>query len=101
MLNADEKSQKEGKTTPQNSFMSSHLKNSLARVPLPPQYKRNRKDNLLSEEEKRINHIISEQKRRHNIKVAYTQLFDLIPDLIQHQKSEANMLNEGRKSKMM
>ena len=53
----------------------------LQKAPLPPRYRRIKKETLLSEEEKRLNHIASEQKRRQNIKLAYDQLNALIPGL--------------------
>ena len=61
--------------------MSANSQNALSKAPLPPRYRRNKTEALLSEEEKRLNHIASEQKRRQNIKLAYDQLTELVPSL--------------------
>lgn len=61
-----------------------------------PKPKRHRKQphELLTEEQKKANHIASEQKRRQNIKTGYDQLVDLVPTLNQGSKSEAVILQK-------
>ena len=50
---------------------------------------------LLSEEEKRINHIASEKKRRNNIRVAFETMTDLVPALNGTNFSKATILNKA------
>lgn len=53
-------------------------------VPAPvlaPRKKRHRSNERLTEEEKRANHIASEQKRRHNIRMGFQALSLLVPSL--------------------
>lgn len=52
-------------------------------------------DGLLTEEEKKANHIASEQKRRHNIRVGFDQLVQLVPTLNQCHRSEALILQKS------
>lgn len=49
---------------------------------------------LLSEAEKKANHIASEQKRRQNIRVGFDQLVDIVPALSQSHRSEALILQK-------
>ncbi|CAM0140173.1 unnamed protein product [Umbelopsis sp. WA50703] len=50
---------------------------------------------LLSEAEKKANHIASEQKRRQNIRVGFDQLVDIVPALSQSHRSEALILQKS------
>lgn len=50
---------------------------------------------LLTEEEKRMNHIASEKKRRNNIRVAFETMTDLVPALNGTHFSKATILNKG------
>jgi len=50
---------------------------------------------LLSEEEKRMNHIMSEKKRRNNIREAFKTMTDIIPSLRNTNFSKATILNKG------
>ncbi|KAI8811405.1 Myc-type, basic helix-loop-helix domain-containing protein, partial [Cladochytrium replicatum] len=50
---------------------------------------------LLTEEEKRANHIESEKKRRLNIKVGFDQLVELVPSLTNCHRSEALILEKS------
>lgn len=49
---------------------------------------------LLSEAEKKANHIASEQKRRQNIRVGFDQLVEIVPTLSQSHRSEALILQK-------
>ena len=49
---------------------------------------------LLSEEQKKANHIASEQKRRQNIKIGLDQLIDIVPSLNHGNRSEALILQK-------
>ncbi|CAO3688232.1 unnamed protein product [Rhizopus microsporus] len=50
---------------------------------------------LLTEEQKRANHIASEQKRRANIRIGFEQLVDIVPTLSDGHKSEAMILQKS------
>lgn len=49
---------------------------------------------LLSEAQKKANHIASEQKRRHNIRVGFDQLTDIVPTLSHCHRSESLILQK-------
>jgi hypothetical protein len=49
---------------------------------------------LLTEAEKKANHIASEQKRRQNIRIGFDQLVDIVPTLSQNHRSEAMILQK-------
>lgn len=51
---------------------------------------------LLTEEEKRANHIESEKKRRQNIRTGFDQLVEIVPSLNQCHRSEALILQRGK-----
>ncbi|KAI9501096.1 Transcription factor [Coemansia spiralis] len=53
-----------------------------------------KKGELLTEDEKKANHIASEQKRRHNIRTGYDQLIQIVPTLTPSQRSEALILQK-------
>ncbi|KAJ2866157.1 Transcription factor [Coemansia erecta] len=53
-----------------------------------------KKGELLTEDEKKANHIASEQKRRQNIRVGYDQLIQIVPTLTPSQRSEALILQK-------
>ncbi|KAJ1932674.1 Transcription factor, partial [Linderina pennispora] len=53
-----------------------------------------KKGELLTEEEKKANHIASEQKRRQNIRAGYDQLIQIVPTLTPSQRSEALILQK-------
>lgn len=50
---------------------------------------------LLSEDQKRANHIASEQKRRANIRVGFEKLVDIVPTLSSGHRSEALILQKS------
>jgi len=50
---------------------------------------------LLTEEEKKANHIASEQKRRQNIRTGFEQLIELVPNLNPNHRSEAVVLEKS------
>jgi hypothetical protein len=49
---------------------------------------------LLSEDQKKANHIASEQKRRANIRVGFDKLIDIVPTLSTGHRSEALILQK-------
>ncbi|KAI8078630.1 uncharacterized protein BX664DRAFT_36239 [Halteromyces radiatus] len=49
---------------------------------------------LLSEDQKKANHIASEQKRRANIRIGFDQLVDIVPTLNECQRSESLILQK-------
>lgn len=53
-----------------------------------------KKGELLTENEKKANHIASEQKRRQNIRTGYDQLIQIVPTLTPSQRSEALILQK-------
>lgn len=64
--------------------------------PQPRKQRRPRKapHELLSEAEKKANHIASEQKRRQNIRLGFEQLIEVVPALSQGNRSEALILQK-------
>ncbi|KAI8071622.1 hypothetical protein BC940DRAFT_234163 [Gongronella butleri] len=50
---------------------------------------------LLTEAEKKANHIASEQKRRQNIRMGFDQLIDSVPTLNHGNRSEALILQKS------
>ncbi|KAJ2793663.1 Transcription factor [Coemansia guatemalensis] len=53
-----------------------------------------KKGELLTDNEKKANHIVSEQKRRQNIRTGYDQLIQIVPTLTPSQRSEALILQK-------
>lgn len=49
---------------------------------------------LLTDAEKKANHIASEKKRRQNIRLGFDQLIDIVPTLTQGNRSEAFILQK-------
>jgi hypothetical protein len=49
---------------------------------------------LLSDDQKRANHIASEQKRRANIRIGFEKLVDIVPTLSSGHRSEALILQK-------
>lgn len=49
---------------------------------------------LLSEAQKKANHIASEQKRRANIRIGFDQLVDMVPTLSHSHRSESVILQK-------
>jgi hypothetical protein len=50
---------------------------------------------LLTEAEKKANHIASEQKRRQNIRLGFDQLIEIVPSLNHGNRSEALILQKS------
>ncbi|KAI9318602.1 hypothetical protein BX666DRAFT_1929698 [Dichotomocladium elegans] len=50
---------------------------------------------LLSEAQKKANHIASEQKRRANIRIGFDQLVDIVPTLTHSHRSESVILHKS------
>ncbi|KAK9768675.1 hypothetical protein K7432_000507 [Basidiobolus ranarum] len=50
---------------------------------------------LLTEEEKRANHIASEQKRRQNIRIGFERLVDIVPTLNHNHRAESVILEKS------
>ncbi|KAG2192797.1 hypothetical protein INT46_002432 [Mucor plumbeus] len=66
-------------------------------IPTPAKERRHRKQphELLSESQKKANHIASEQKRRQNIRIGFDQLIDIVPSLNHGNRSEALILQKS------
>lgn len=72
-------------------------KRSLQDDPDPPiKERKSRKapHELLTDAEKKANHIASEQKRRQNIRLGFDQLIDIVPALNSGNRSEALILQK-------
>jgi hypothetical protein len=80
------------------SLIANNTPSAPGTVPAPilaPRKKRHRSDERLTEEEKRANHIASEQKRRHNIRIGFQALSMLVPSLkSDHSNVSGNVVNE-------
>ncbi|CAO3619753.1 unnamed protein product [Mucor fragilis] len=50
---------------------------------------------LLTDAEKKANHIASEKKRRQNIRLGFDQLIEIVPSLTQGNRSEAFILQKS------
>ncbi|OAQ31403.1 helix-loop-helix DNA-binding protein, partial [Linnemannia elongata AG-77] len=50
---------------------------------------------LLTDAEKKANHIASEQKRRQNIRIGFDSLVEIVPTLSECQRSEALILQKS------
>ncbi|ORX54492.1 hypothetical protein DM01DRAFT_1335629 [Hesseltinella vesiculosa] len=63
----------------------------------PAKERRSRKapHELLTEAEKKANHIASEQKRRQNIRIGFDQLIEIVPALNSGNRSEALILQKS------
>ncbi|CAO3613902.1 unnamed protein product [Cunninghamella blakesleeana] len=63
----------------------------------PPKERKSRKapHELLTEAEKKANHIASEQKRRQNIRLGFDQLIEIVPALNTGNRSEALILQKS------
>jgi Helix-loop-helix DNA-binding domain len=71
-----------------------------SQTPAKPRTGRSKKPphELLTEAEKKANHIASEQKRRQNIRVGFDQLVEIVPTLSQSHRSEAIILQKCKSS---
>ncbi|KAJ2827108.1 Transcription factor [Coemansia furcata] len=76
-----------GKETTSGTGDSATAKAKISRVT-------KKKGELLTEDEKKANHIASEQKRRQNIRTGYDQLIQIVPTLTPSQRSEALILQK-------
>ncbi|CAO3644404.1 unnamed protein product [Cunninghamella echinulata] len=65
--------------------------------PAPTKERKSRKapHELLTEAEKKANHIASEQKRRQNIRLGFDQLIEIVPALNTGNRSEALILQKS------
>lgn len=79
-----------------NNHGSSSASSSSEPQSARPQGRRSRKapHELLTEAEKKANHIASEQKRRQNIRLGFDQLIEIVPSLSQGNRSEALILQK-------
>ncbi|ORX46055.1 hypothetical protein DM01DRAFT_1386327 [Hesseltinella vesiculosa] len=79
--------------------MDGMLSGASSPLPTPPKKGsgRGRKPahELLSEDQKKANHIASEQKRRANIRIGFDQLVDIVPSLNDAQRSESMILHKS------
>ncbi|KAI8982499.1 hypothetical protein BDB01DRAFT_723653 [Pilobolus umbonatus] len=65
--------------------------------PTPTKERKHRKQphELLTDSQKKANHIASEQKRRQNIRIGFDQLIDIVPSLNHGNRSEALILQKS------
>ncbi|EIE83257.1 hypothetical protein G6F46_009190 [Rhizopus delemar] len=65
--------------------------------PTPKKERKPRKapHELLTDAEKKANHIASEKKRRQNIRLGFDQLIEIVPSLTQGNRSEAFILQKS------
>jgi len=80
-----------------NASASSSLNSATTKPnPMPSRGGRSKKGHheLLTEAEKKANHIASEQKRRQNIRLGFDQLVEIVPTLSQCHRSEALILQK-------
>lgn len=56
---------------------------------------------LLSDDQKKANHIASEQKRRANIRIGFDKLIDIVPTLSSGHRSEALILQKCKKNSFL
>ncbi|KAI8144948.1 hypothetical protein BJV82DRAFT_499247, partial [Fennellomyces sp. T-0311] len=63
--------------------------------PQPRRRSRKAPHELLTEAEKKANHIASEQKRRQNIRLGFDQLIEIVPSLNHGNRSEALILQKS------
>ncbi len=75
---------------------TSESNNTQSPTPAPNRGGRGKKGHheLLTEAEKKANHIASEQKRRQNIRLGFDQLVEIVPTLSQCHRSEALILQK-------
>ncbi|KAJ1722977.1 Transcription factor [Coemansia erecta] len=78
---------------PQQQIQPQQLGGSSAKKPRVTRITK-KKGELLTEDEKKANHIASEQKRRQNIRTGYDQLIQIVPTLTPSQRSEALILQK-------
>ncbi|KAI8343472.1 hypothetical protein BC941DRAFT_411515 [Chlamydoabsidia padenii] len=84
-------------TSPQSPNTSSQ-KRTLRDEPDPPAKERKSRKaphELLTDAEKKANHIASEQKRRQNIRLGFDQLIEIVPALNSGNRSEALILQKS------
>lgn len=76
---------------------TSESNNTQPPTPAPNRGGRGKKGHheLLTEAEKKANHIASEQKRRQNIRLGFDQLVEIVPTLSQCHRSEALILQKS------
>ncbi|ORY91169.1 hypothetical protein BCR43DRAFT_498621 [Syncephalastrum racemosum] len=74
--------------TPTSASSSSATSSAPRRHRKPPH-------ELLTEAEKKANHIASEQKRRQNIRLGFDQLIEIVPSLNHGNRSEALILQKS------
>ncbi|KAG0206023.1 hypothetical protein BGX28_002479 [Mortierella sp. GBA30] len=88
----------------ENSHMDSHDQENGARSHSPPRnpsanqaQPRSKKPphELLTDAEKKANHIASEQKRRQNIRIGFDSLVEIVPTLSECHRSEALILQKS------
>ncbi|CAO3691980.1 unnamed protein product [Rhizopus stolonifer] len=85
---------------PQTNSRKRALENTNSADEDSPSNKRERKPRkapheLLTDAEKKANHIASEKKRRQNIRLGFDQLIEIVPTLTQGSRSEAFILQKS------
>ncbi|KAJ1736570.1 Transcription factor [Coemansia sp. Benny D160-2] len=88
------KTQQSGSTKSKGKDRSDEGKGTTAAAIIRASKAAKKKGELLTEDEKKANHIASEQKRRQNIRVGYDQLIQIVPTLTPSQRSEALILQK-------
>jgi hypothetical protein len=84
-------------STDAHSPTTTSQKRALQDDPDPPVKERKSRKaphELLTDAEKKANHIASEQKRRQNIRLGFDQLIDIVPALNSGNRSEALILQK-------
>ncbi|KAI9484412.1 hypothetical protein BDB00DRAFT_855815 [Zychaea mexicana] len=93
----DDSSREDSAAALSSPSSSSDPGNNSQQQPQPRRQRRARKapHELLTEAEKKANHIASEQKRRQNIRLGFEQLIEVVPSLSQGNRSEALILQKS------
>lgn len=89
-------------TNNSNNRKRSYGQESLEDTPAPVEEEEDKKERkgrkapheLLTDAEKKANHIASEKKRRQNIRLGFDQLIEIVPSLTQGNRSEAFILQK-------
>ncbi|KAL7313346.1 hypothetical protein PS15m_007106 [Mucor circinelloides] len=79
-------------TTPNNTRQRSGSISSVNSNYAPKRQKPNNNRDILTDDEKRVNHIASEQKRRNTIRLGFKELTDIIPTLKNINNSKSTIL---------
>ncbi|KAF9184266.1 hypothetical protein BGZ51_003464 [Haplosporangium sp. Z 767] len=94
---SEEAELKQERSSPSRQQKDSTLSPTPSQTSLPTGQSRSKKPHheLLTEAEKKANHIASEQKRRQNIRVGFDSLVEIVPTLSDCHRSEAVILQKS------